>query len=158
VIVLPLALLAAVALAMVVGDQGAASVLRHLYLVPTLWAALTRGAIGGGVVGALAGLLHAPVALPAVERAGLTSQTLDGLLSLGLPIVAGLLVGRLVDGSRARAARLAAVLAIQRRLDGPEALDDKLGASPASCASRCGPGGSWIQIRRRPSPSPPASA
>ena len=125
-IALPLALLAAVALAMVVGDQGAASVLRHLYLVPTLWAALTRGAIGGGVVGALAGLLHAPVALPAVERAGLTSQTLDGLLSLGLPIVAGLLVGRLVDGSRARAARLAAVLAIQRRLDGPEALDDKL--------------------------------
>jgi len=126
VIALPLALLAAVALAMVVGDQGPASVLRHLYLVPTLWAALTRGAIGGGVVGALAGLLHAPLALPAVERAGLTSQTLDGLLSLGLPIVAGLLVGRLVDGSRARAARLAAVLAIQRRLDGPEALDDKL--------------------------------
>ena len=35
-IALPLALLAAVALAMVVGDQGPASVLRHLYLVPTL--------------------------------------------------------------------------------------------------------------------------
>ena len=86
--------------------------------MPTLWAALARGAIGGGLVGALAGLLHAPVVLPAVERLGLTSQTLDGLLSLGLPIVAGLLVGRLVDGSRARAARLAAVLAIQRRLDG----------------------------------------
>jgi signal transduction histidine kinase len=61
-----------------------------------------------------------------VERVGLTSQTLDGLLSLGLPIVTGLLVGRLVDGSRARAARLTAVLEIQRRLDGPEALGDKL--------------------------------
>jgi hypothetical protein len=66
------------------------------------------------------------VALPAVERDGLTSATLDGLLSLGLPLVAGLLVGRLVDGSRARAARLAAVLAIQRGLDGAGALDDKL--------------------------------
>jgi len=126
VIALPAALLVAVALAVAFADQGPASVLRHLYLAPTLWAALARGAIGGGVVGALAGLLHAPVVLPAVERDGLTSQTLDGLLSLGLPIVAGLIVGRLVDGSRARAARLAAVLAIQRRLDGPEALEDKL--------------------------------
>jgi signal transduction histidine kinase len=126
VIALPVALLAAVALALAYADLGPASVLRHLYLVPTLWAGLARGAIGGGLVGALAGLLHAPVALPAVERAGLTSETLDGLLSLGLPIVAGLLVGRLVDGSRARAARLAAVLAIQRQLDGPEALDAKL--------------------------------
>ena len=125
-IALPVVLLAALALAMGVVDPGPASVLRHLYLVPTLWAALARGAIGGGLVGALAGLLHAPVVLPAVERLGLTSQTLDGLLSLGLPMVAGLLVGRLVDGSRARAARLAAVLAIQRRLDGPEPLEDKL--------------------------------
>jgi len=126
VIALPVALLAAMALAVVLADQGPASVLRHLYLVPTLWAAMTWGAIGGGLVGVLAGLLHAPVVLPAVERLGLTSQTLDGLLSLGLPIVAGLLVGRLVDGSGARAARLAAVLAIQRRLAGPGAMEDKL--------------------------------
>jgi signal transduction histidine kinase len=126
VIALPVALLAVVALVMAFADQGPATVLRHLYLVPTLWVALARGAVGGGLVGALAGLLHAPVALPAVERDGLTSQTLDGLLSLGLPILAGLLVGRLVDGSRARAARLAAVLAIQRRLDGPDALEAKL--------------------------------
>jgi signal transduction histidine kinase len=125
-IVLPVALLAALALAMVVADQGPASVFRHLYLVPTLWAALAWGAIRGGLVGAVAGLLHAPVVLPAVERLGLTSQTLDGLLSLGLPMVAGLLVGRLVDGSRARAARLAAVLAIQRRLAGPDVMEDKL--------------------------------
>jgi signal transduction histidine kinase len=126
VIGLPVAALVAVAVTMAATDQGPASVLRHLYLVPTLWAALARGAIGGGSIGTLAGLLHAPVALPAVERDGLTSATLDGLLSLGLPLVAGLLVGRLVDGSRARARRLAAVLAIQRGLDGPGPLDDKL--------------------------------
>jgi len=126
VIVLPLLLVAVVTTVMTLTDQGSASVLRHLYLVPTLWAGLTQGAIGGGLIGALAGLLHAPVALPAVERDGLTSQTLDGLLSLGLPVLAGLLVGLLVDGSRARAARLSAVLAIQRRLAGPGSLEDAL--------------------------------
>ncbi|MGH7400700.1 MAG: sensor histidine kinase [Candidatus Rokuibacteriota bacterium] len=125
-IALPVVVLAVVAVAMAATDQGPASVLRHLYLLPALWAGLARGAVGGGTIGALAGLLHAPVALPAVERDGLTSQTLDGLLALGLPVVAGLLVGRLVDGSRARAERLAAVLAIQRRLDGPGALGDPL--------------------------------
>lgn len=125
-IALPLVLVAAVAATMALTDQGSDSVLRHLYLAPTVWAALARGAIGGGLTGALAGLLHAPLALPAVEREGLTSQTLDGLLALGLPVVAGLLVGRLVDGSRARAARLRAVLAIQRRLDGQGRLEDAL--------------------------------
>lgn len=125
-IALPVACLIGVAALIAAGDQGPASVLRHLYLAPTLWAALARGAVGGGLVGALAGLLHAPVALPALERAGLTSATLDSLLSVGLPLVAGFLVGRLVDGSRARAARLAAVLAIQRRLDGVGSLDAQL--------------------------------
>jgi signal transduction histidine kinase len=125
-IALPLVLVAAVAAAMALTGQGSDSVLRHLYLVPTLWAALSRGAIGGGLAGALAGLLHAPFALPAVERQGLTSQTLDGLLSLVLPVLAGLLVGRLVDGSRARAARLDAILAIQRRLDGQGPLESAL--------------------------------
>ena len=125
-IVVPLLLVLAVAAVMTLTDQGSASVLRHAYLVPTLWAGLTRGAIGGGLIGALAGLLHAPVALPAVERHGLTSQTLDGLLALGLPVLAGLLVGRLVDGSRARAGRLNAVLAIQRRLAEPGPLEDAL--------------------------------
>jgi signal transduction histidine kinase len=125
---LALLLLAVIAAGIVGLHHGSDSVLRHLYLVPTIWAALTRGAIGGGLVGALAGLLHAPLALPAIERAGVTSQTLDGLLSLGLPVVTGLLVGRLVDGSRARATRLEAVLAIQRRLGGPEPLEAALAA------------------------------
>jgi signal transduction histidine kinase len=127
VIGLPLVLVATVAATMALTGQGSDSVLRHLYLVPTIWAALSRGAIGGGLAGALAGLLHAPFALPAVEREGLTSHSVDGLLSLVLPVLAGLLVGRLVDGSRARAARLRAVLAIQRRLDGQGPLEDGLG-------------------------------
>ena len=116
----------ALAVTLAATDQGPASVLRHLYLVPTLWAALARGTVAAGTIGGLGGLLHAPLALPAVEREGLTSETLDGLLSLALPFAVGLLVGRLVDSARARAARLAAVLAIQRRLAGAAEPDDRL--------------------------------
>ena len=125
-IALPLGLVAALAAVMALTGQGADSVLRHLYLVPTVWVALGRGTVGGGLVGALAGLLHAPIVLPAVERHGITSQTLDGLLSLGLPVLTGLLVGYLADGARARAARLSAVLAIQRRLAEPGPLEAAL--------------------------------
>ena len=67
-IALPLVLVAAVAASMALTGQGSDSVLRHLYLLPTVWAALSRGAIGGGLAGALAGLLHAPFALPARIR------------------------------------------------------------------------------------------
>ena len=53
----PLALVAliAAAIAVVAGDGG--SPLRHLYLLPALWAALARGAHGGALVGLLAGFL-----------------------------------------------------------------------------------------------------
>jgi signal transduction histidine kinase len=121
-----LALAAGLAAVLVITGQGADSVLRHLYLVPTVWVALRRGAVAGGLIGALAGLLHAPVVLPAVERHGLTSQTLDGVLSLGLPVLTGLLVGHLAAAARARAARLSAVLAIQRRLAEPGPLQAAL--------------------------------
>jgi len=87
-IALPLGMVAILAALMALTGQGADSVLRHLYLVPTIWVALGRGTVGGGLVGSLAGLLHAPIVLPAVERHGITSQTLDGLLSLGLPALA----------------------------------------------------------------------
>ena len=66
-IALPLAMVVVVAGAMALTDHGPDSILRHLYLVPTVCAALTRGAVAGGLIGALAGLLHAPVVLPSVE-------------------------------------------------------------------------------------------
>ena len=64
-IALPLGLVAVLSAVMALTGQGADSVLRHLYLVPTVWVALGWGTVGGGLVGALAGLLHAPVVLPA---------------------------------------------------------------------------------------------
>jgi len=44
-IALPLVLVMGLAAVMTVSDQGADSVLRHLYLVPTIWVALARGAL-----------------------------------------------------------------------------------------------------------------
>ena len=48
-----LALVAALAAVMVLTGQGADSVLRHLYFIPTVWVALRRGAVAGGIIGAL---------------------------------------------------------------------------------------------------------
>ena len=79
--------------------------LRHVYVIPTLWAALAGGRRGGAVIGLLAGLLQAPVVLPAVERLGLTAQTVDGLVSLATPLAIGWVVGRLVDQAQERAHR-----------------------------------------------------
>ena len=107
------------------------STLRHAYLVPALWAALSGGAVGGGAIGLVAGLLQAPVALPAVERLGLTSQTVDGLISLGTPLASGWAIGRLVDQARERAGRLRAVLDVQQALSREAPLEESLGVVAA---------------------------
>jgi signal transduction histidine kinase len=103
-----------VTLAIVAAGGGPASVLRHLYASATLWAALAAGAREACLVGLVAGLLQAPVVLPAIESQGLTRETVDGLVALFTPLALGGLVGRLRDQSRARAGRLAALLALQR--------------------------------------------
>src|SRR3972149_5527368 len=63
----------AVPAALVWMDAGPASGFRHLYLVPTLWAALRFGGLGGGSGGLLGALLYAPFVLPAIERDGLAA-------------------------------------------------------------------------------------
>jgi len=94
----------------------AVSAIRHLYLVPTVWAALTLGATGGGLTGLIAGLLQAPFILPAVEWMGLGGESIDGLVVLLIPVAFGWVLGGLVDQSRDRASRLHAVLNVQRSL------------------------------------------
>ena len=124
--IVPGILLAVVAAAVTWLDPEPGSALRHAYLLPTLWAALSRGAAGGGSVGLLAGLLQAPIALPAVERLGLTSATMDGLVSLVMPIGVGWVAGRLVDQARDRDARLRAVFDVQRALSGDAPIERSL--------------------------------
>src|SRR4029453_5816205 len=94
-------------IAYVGADPG--SILRHLYVIPTLWAALAGGRTAGTAIGLLAGLLPAPGGLPAVAPFGLTSQTVDGLVSLAMPVAIGWAVGRLAGQARERTHRLKAV-------------------------------------------------
>jgi len=120
------ALVAIAALLIAIGLEPG-SALRHLYVLPALWAALCAGAPAGAAVGLFAGLLQAPVALPAVEQLGLTAQTIDGLISLGTPLAIGWGLGALVDRSRERAARLRAVLDIHRAMSRERPLEETLG-------------------------------
>ena len=122
----PLGLVALIAAASAAGSGDDGSPLRHLYLLPALWAALARGAAGGALLGLLAALLQAPVIFPLIERAGLSRPVVDGLVSLLIPLGVGLTVGRLVDQSRARAAQLRALLEIQRSLAGDADLGERL--------------------------------
>jgi hypothetical protein len=141
------ALLAVIAMAIAYVGTGPGSILRHLYVIPTLWAALAGGRTGGAAIGLLAGLLQAPVVLPAVERLGLTSQTIDGLISLAAPVAIGWAVGRLVDQARERAHRLRAVLEVQQALSHEAPLEARLNlaaerirAFARGRARRCGAG------------------
>jgi signal transduction histidine kinase len=122
----PLLTLALITVGMAVDGTGPPSVLRHLYLVPTLWAAFTAGARGGSLTGFVAGLLQAPFALPAIERLGLGAQSVDGLVSMVAPVAFGWMTGRLGDQSRARAVRLRAILDLQRTLSRDLSLQDRL--------------------------------
>ena len=122
----PLALVALIAAGIAAGAGDGGSPLRHLYLIPALWAALARGTHGGALVGLLVGLLQAPLIFPVIERAGLSRSVVDGLVSLTIPLGMGLTVGRLVDQSRGRGAQLRALLEIQRSLAGETAFGARL--------------------------------
>ena len=102
------------------------SAIRHLYLVPTIWAALTFGANGGGLIGLMAGLLQAPFILPAVEWMGMGGESIDGLVALVSPVAFGSVLGGLVDQSHDRAARLRAILDVQRSLSSELPLERRL--------------------------------
>jgi signal transduction histidine kinase len=112
----PLVALALVTSALAAHGDARSAALRHLYLVPVLWAACTSGMTSAGVVGLLAGLLQAPFAFRGIERFGLGAEGVDSLVAMVVPAAAGLVAGWLADQSRARAMRLGAVLDIQRSL------------------------------------------
>jgi signal transduction histidine kinase len=122
----PLGLVALIAAANAVGAGDDGSPLRHLYLLPVLWAALAQGAPGGALIGLLAGLLQAPALFSLIERAGLSRPAMDSLVSLIMPLAMGLTVGRLVDQSRGRGAQLGALLEVQRILAGETTLSGRL--------------------------------
>jgi len=128
VVAAPLALLVALTAAMLWEGGAPVSPVRHLFLVPGVWAALTAGAQAGAFVGVMAGFLQAPLVLPAIERVGLTGGALDGLVSLVTPAILGAVAGHVRDQAFAGARRLDALLEIQRRLAADAPLASRLDA------------------------------
>jgi len=102
--------------------------LQNVYLVPVLWAALTRGTLGGVLAGLVAGLVQSLSIFPFIELVGLSWPALGGLLALSTPLTLGLTVGRLVDRDRGRGAQLDALLSIQRSLADSALLTERLAA------------------------------
>jgi len=100
--------------------------LQNVYLVPVLWAALTRGTLGGVLAGLVAGLVQSLSIFPFIELVGLSWPALGGVLALSTPLTLGLTVGRLVDRARGRGAQLDALLSIQRSLADSALLTERL--------------------------------
>jgi signal transduction histidine kinase len=122
----PVALLAPITVLMVLDGADPSAACRHLYLVPTVWAALTLGTRGGCLTGLIVGLIQAPFTLPSMERLGLSGESVDGLVAMIMPATFGWVVGGLVDQSRTRALRLMTVLELQRILGRDAPLRERL--------------------------------
>jgi signal transduction histidine kinase len=117
-------------------DGGPASLLRHAYLAPVLAAALRFGALGGGLAAAAAVLLSAPLVLPAIERSGLTSETLEGLMTFVVLGLVGVLSGVLWGRAGRHRRRWEILVTIQRALAAEAPLDVSLARLRAALAER----------------------
>jgi signal transduction histidine kinase len=117
-------------------DGGPASLLRHAYLAPVLAAALRFGAVGGGLTAAAAVLLSAPLVLPAIERAGLTSAALEGLMTFGVLGLVGVLSGVLRERAGRHRRRWEILVTIQRTLAAEAPLDVSLARLRAALTER----------------------
>jgi signal transduction histidine kinase len=110
------ALVGAVTAAMLWDHRGPASVLRHLYVLPTAWAAVAFGRIGGVATAALVALVTLPPLLRAIEATGLTAQAVETIVTLAGVLAIGALAGGLADRARRHVERYEAVLALQRSI------------------------------------------
>jgi signal transduction histidine kinase len=116
--------LALVTITLAIAQSGAdaASLWRHAYHVPVVAAALRFG--GGGVLAALAALLlYAPFVLPALERHGVTTAVLEGLVTFAQILGAGVLAATLARVARRQRARYETLVTVQRAVDGDTPLD-----------------------------------
>ena len=114
----------------------ATSLLRHLYFVPVVAAALRFGVVGGGVAAVTAVLFQTPRVFAAIERGGLTSAAAEHLVTCLALVLAGTLVGRLASYAQAQRRRTETLLAVQRALAPDTSLELALGRLRACLAAR----------------------
>jgi len=130
------AALTAVTALVALEDAGPASLLRHAYLVPVLAAALRFGAVGGGLAAMAAVLLSAPFVLPEIERSGLTTEAVEGLVTFALLGLVGVLSGVLRTRAGRHRRRYEVLVTIQRTLADEATLDVSLARLRTALAGR----------------------
>ncbi len=130
------AALAAVTALIALEDGGAASLFRHAYLVPVLAAALRFGAAGGGLAAAAAVLLSAPLVLPEIERSGLTTEAVEGVVTFAVLGLVGVLSGVLRTRAGRHRRRYEILATIQRTLADEATLEVSLARLRAALAGR----------------------
>ena len=130
------AALVAVTALIALEDGGPASLLRHAYLLPVLAAALRFGAAGGGLAAAAAILLSAPIVLPDIERSGLTTEALEGLVTFAVLGLVGVLSGVLRGRVGRHRRRYEILVTIQRTLADEAPLELSLARLRAALADR----------------------
>src|SRR5256885_9572992 len=81
------------------------------------------------------------VVLPAIERSGLTPETIEGLVTFALVAGVGALGGTLTTRARRQRARYETILAVQRALAGVTLLEAALRSVRALLIDRLGAGG-----------------
>jgi len=128
--------LAAVTALIALEEGGAASLWRHAYLVPVLAAALRFGAVGGGLTAGAAILLSAPLVLPEIERSGLTSEAVEGIVTFAILGLVGVLGGALWARAGRHRRRYELLLTIQRTLADEGTLDVALARLRGTLAGR----------------------
>ena len=130
------AALAAVTVLVALEGGGASSLLRHAYLLPVLAAALRFGTVGGALAAMTAVLLSAPFVLPEIERSGLTTEAVEGLVTFAVLGLVGVLSGVLRTRAGRHRRRYEILVTIQRTLADEATLDVSLTRLRAALATR----------------------
>jgi two-component system, OmpR family, sensor histidine kinase KdpD len=130
------AALAVVTALVALEDAGAASLLRHAYLVPVLAAALRFGTAGGALAAMAAVLLSGPFVLSEIERSGLTTEAVEGLVTFAMLGLVGILSGVLRTRAGRHRRRYEVLVTIQRTLADEAPLDVALARLRAALAAR----------------------
>jgi len=124
-----------------------ASALRHVYLLPVVALALAFGGLGGALSAGATLVLYASVVLPAIERSGLTPETIEGLVTFALVAGVGALGGTLTTRARRQRARYETILAVQRALAGVTLLEAALRSVRAVLIDRLGAADVGLVVR-----------
>jgi signal transduction histidine kinase len=104
------------AIALTGGEPDA--LLRHALLLPVVAVAVRGGGVRGALAGLVAASLHAPFVLSHIEREGLTDRAAEGLVTLALLALCGAATGALAGALARERRRYATLMDVQRAAGG----------------------------------------